>query len=550
MQSFFNNLKIRAKLYFIVSVAVLAIITIQIISLNELWQDLKQNKYSELANITQTAYSIVENERQQALNGIKTTKQAQTDAKNLISAMRYGNNEYFFILDSTYHVVMHPIKPALNSTMQRDFADANGVKLFKLVVDRAMQNKLALVDYVWPRPGSSEPVSKTSVAKYQPDWKWVIGTGVYSDDLTAALIDEIWVKVQATLVVILLTLFVAYHCAHSIILPVESLKNSMLTVSKTRDLTLRSHLNTKDEINDMAQAFDQMIDSFEQILSELNIASSQVSSTSVELSATTSQTLVGMEHQKSETHQVASAMTQMSATVTQVASNISDAAQASHGASQATNEGQLIVEKSLESVIDLSHKLQQSETLIQNLEQQSNDISTILEVITGIAEQTNLLALNAAIEAARAGEQGRGFAVVADEVRNLSSRTHQSTNQISEVITNLQAGSQAAVQAMKQSKLAADKVEEQSAGVQGALRTMSLAVEKIDNITTQTSDALQQQSEVADVINKKINNINNITSQSTAGTTQIDAASTELASLSSHLQQLAHRFTVNPRIIS
>ena len=550
MQSFFNKLKIRAKLYFIVAVAILAIVIIQIISTNQLWQDLKDNKYAELANITQTAVSVIENERKKALSGHKTTLQAQTDAKALISAMRYGNNEYFFILDHTYTVLMHPIKPALNNTMKREFVDSNGFRIFELMVDGAINNDLALVDYVWPRAGSDKPVDKTSVAIYQPQWQWIVGTGVYSDDLKIALEQEILEKVEATVLVILVMLFVAYHCAKSIINPVERLKSSMKTVTETRDLTLRINLETKDELKDMSDAFDQMLDSFEQILSELSVASSQVSSTSVELAATTSQTLVGMEHQKAETHLVASAMTQMSATVTEVATNIGEASNASYGASEATRQGKLVVEQSLNSVVDLTNKLQQSETLIINLEQQSNDITTILEVITGIAEQTNLLALNAAIEAARAGEQGRGFAVVADEVRNLSSRTHQSTNQISEVITNLQAGSQAAVKAMKESKLAAEKVEQQSSSVRDALDTIANAVAKIDIMTSQIADASAQQSSVAEVINKNIVNINEITAQSASGSSQIDAASSELASLANNLQQLANRFKVNQRLVT
>ena len=378
-----------------------------------------------------------------------------------------------------------------------------------------------------------------------PEWHWVIATGVYTDDLEAALVEQIWAKVQSTIAVILLTIFVAYQCARSIIKPVEKLKESMIAVSKTRDLTLRVNLDTEDELSDMSNAFDQMLESFEQILAELNVASSQVSATSVELSATTADTLIGMEHQKDETRLVASAMTQMSATVTEVADNISVAATASQGASEATKQGQLIVEQSLESVLDLSNKLQQAELLTQNLEQQSSSISTIVEVISAIAEQTNLLALNAAIEAARAGEQGRGFAVVADEVRNLSSRTHQSTNEISEVISNLQAGSLAAAQAMKESKLAAQKVETQSSSVQEALRAIALAVEKIDSMTSQIASASAQQSSVAKVINQNIININNISQQSAAGSMQVNCASTELASLSNHLQEIAQRFTLS-----
>jgi len=545
MQSILRNFKVKAKLNFIVAVAVLAIIAIQTISLNVLWTDLQQNKYQELANITDTAHSIIDNQRQLVDQGIKTTDQAQHDAKSLISTMRYGNNEYFFILDSNYKVLMHPLKPSLNDTVQRDFADSNGVKLFQRLVDNSIKDGSAIVDYMWPRAGSNQPIKKTSVAKYLPKWQWIIATGVYTDDLTQALMDQIWTKVQAAIAVILLTVFVAYQCARSILIPVEQLKASMIAVSNTRDLTLRVNLDTKDELSDMSNAFDQMLGSFEQILAELNVASSQVSATSVELSATTADTLIGMEHQKEETRLVANAMAEMSETVSEVANNIGIAADASRSASKATKQGQLIVEQSIDSVLDLSYKLQQAEQLTQNLEQQSSSISTIVEVISAIAEQTNLLALNAAIEAARAGEQGRGFAVVADEVRNLSSRTHQSTNEISEVIGKLQAGSLATAQAMQESKLAAQTVKRQSASVQDALCAIALAVEKIDSMTSQIASASAQQSSVTHVINKNIISINDISVQSAAGSMQVNCASTELASLSGHLQEIAQRFTLS-----
>ena len=318
----------------------------------------------------------------------------------------------------------------------------------------------------------------------------------------------------------------------------------MMTVANNKDLTIRSNLQGKDELADMGKAFNSMLTSFHDILCNMSLASEQISCSSTQLSSTTQQTLVGMEGQKAETHQVASAMTEMSATVHEVAMNISEAALASHGAAKATEKGRTVVSASRTSIEELGNKLNQAEILIHTLEEQSDNISSILSVITGIAEQTNLLALNAAIEAARAGEQGRGFAVVADEVRNLSSRTHESTSEINEVITNLQKGSQAAVQAMAESKLAANVVVDHAAKTEDILLEITNAVAQIDTMTSQIASASEQQTVVAEEINKNINTISNISEESAVGGEQTARSSEDLAQLSLDMKGIVQQFKV------
>jgi methyl-accepting chemotaxis protein len=193
-------------------------------------------------------------------------------------------------------------------------------------------------------------------------------------------------------------------------------------------------------------------------------------------------------------------------------------------------------------VKELTDELERAEVLTQNLEAQTDNISSILSVITGIADQTNLLALNAAIEAARAGEHGRGFAVVADEVRSLSSRTHESTEEIQRVISELQSGSLAAVQAMKDSKQAADEVKVETGKTEEALMDITQAVEQIDDMTSQIATASEQQSAVAEEINRNISNISLVTDEGVVGAQQISVASEELAGLAVHMKNSVEQF--------
>ncbi|MGL1958834.1 MAG: methyl-accepting chemotaxis protein, partial [Colwellia sp.] len=485
MKSLFQRLTIKFKLGLIIIIAILAVISSQTLSLNEFWHNLNENKRSELKHITEVAYSILNKQNNLVKENKISLEQAKNNAKEAISLLRYGNNEYFFLFDNKYNMVMHPINPLLENSSQEQLTDTDGVKFFKIMVDDALKNGDSITDYMWPRASEKEPVRKTSYGKYLADLNLGVATGIYTDDVEALFLNELTSAAISTLILLVLLSFVVFQTATSIINPLKFLEKIISDISHSKNLTIRTTLKGKDELADIGNAINSMLEAFDQTLHAMNLAAEQVSSASIELSATTNQTLTGIENQKTETEQVASAMMQMSTTVHEVASNTGDAANASHEASQATDKGKTVVTLAKSSVKQLTTKLEQAEILTVNLETQTINISSILSVISGIAEQTNLLALNAAIEAARAGEQGRGFAVVADEVRNLSSRTHESTNEINQVITELQAGSLAAVQAIKESKEAADIVESQANETEQALLDITTSVQNIDEMTNQ-----------------------------------------------------------------
>ncbi|MCU7850300.1 MAG: methyl-accepting chemotaxis protein [Candidatus Thiodiazotropha sp. (ex Lucinoma kastoroae)] len=316
------------------------------------------------------------------------------------------------------------------------------------------------------------------------------------------------------------------------------------TVTASGDLSQDIEVNSDDEIGDLLRAMNGMRRKLLDMLSEISGTTAQLSTASEEMSAITAQTSETIQNQRSETEQVATAMNEMTVTVQQVAVNINHTASAADEANQQTSEGSLIVQRSIAQINKLAEQVETSSHTINDLEKHSETINTVLDVIKGIADQTNLLALNAAIEAARAGEQGRGFAVVADEVRTLADRTRKSTDEINGMIEKLQAGSRQAVTVMDQSREEAKSAVEFATQTGDALATITQAVEKINEMSTQIASAAEEQGSVAEEINRNIVKINDMSNQTADGASETATASQDLARMATELQGLVERFTV------
>jgi methyl-accepting chemotaxis protein len=321
---------------------------------------------------------------------------------------------------------------------------------------------------------------------------------------------------------------------------VEKVANSLAD----GDLRARVDYSNNDEIGHIAKAFNIMADKFSKAINEVKSSISQLAAAAEETSVVNAQTTSGINKQQMETSQVASAITEMNATVHEVARSAVAAAEAAHEADDTFNKGKLVVDRIIDAITELANEVEQSSQVIRDLEHESQSIGSVLDVIKSIAEQTNLLALNAAIEAARAGEQGRGFAVVADEVRTLAGRTQQSTREIEEMINRLQSGANKAVQVMEVGKQKSLQGVEQASAAGEALNTINQAVDRINTMNTQIASAAEEQSTVTEEINRNIVNINEVAEQTSQGAKQAEQASDDLARLAEQLKKLVSQFTV------
>ncbi len=310
------------------------------------------------------------------------------------------------------------------------------------------------------------------------------------------------------------------------------------------DLTTRVQLQVHDEMKDIGEGFNRMAVSFNEVISKLSSSAEQVAASSEELSTVTMQTGQTINEQQSQTEQVATAMNEMNTTVQEVAKNVADTANAANGANEETQAGQRVVNETVAAIQGLAGEIESAAEVIQTVEKDSDSISAVLDVIRGIAEQTNLLALNAAIEAARAGEQGRGFAVVADEVRTLAGRTQESTQEINSMIERLQSGSKKAVMVMNSSREQAQSVVEKAQHAGESLKIISTSVERINDMSSQIASAAEEQHAVTEEINQNIVSISNMAAQTSAGASQTSQSSEELAHLATELQTIVQQFKV------
>ncbi len=315
-------------------------------------------------------------------------------------------------------------------------------------------------------------------------------------------------------------------------------------VISSGDLTKEIVVDSKDEIGELLEGMNGMRGRLLSMISEISSTTHQLSAAAEEMTAVTTQTSDNIRQQQSETEMIATAMNEMSATVREVADNVGKTSAATVGASNDTATGRKVVEETVTTIHELSNQIDSASDVIGQVELDSDNINTVLDVIKGIAEQTNLLALNAAIEAARAGEQGRGFAVVADEVRTLAGRTQESTAEINAIIEKLQSGSRNAVQVMNQSRDKAKAVVEQASQAGDSLRAIDESVSDINQMSSQIATAAEEQSSVSEEITRNIVRISEMASQNTSAADQTSQAGHDLSRMASDLQRIVEQFKV------
>ena len=473
--------------------------------------------------------------------------------KSILRDLRYAEDGYFFVYDfNGVNQVLGP-KPEMEGKDLSGLKDADGKPFIKNIIEAARSGD-GFTQYLWDKPSVKKAVEKLSLSRTLDKYQWVLGTGFYIDDieielaaqrsaaesgLHAELQQNLIISCIMLLVTIALTAWIGNRISH----PLEEVVDALNDIASGEgDLTRRLKSNGDDEVGRLSRAFNQFVGQIQDVVSQVGGTSQHVFELADRLKTASGQFIDQMQGHRRETEQVVTAVTEMSSTAQEVASSAANAATATSAASHEAADAQGVVATATRSINDLVGEVDQASQVIGQLEQETSKIGSVVEVIRGIAEQTNLLALNAAIEAARAGEQGRGFAVVADEVRSLAGRTQQSTLEINSMLQRLQAGVAQAVQVMDTSQERSQQTVQETSKIAHSLDGVATAVDTINEMNLQIATAAEEQNAVSEEINRNLVAIQHIVEQLALAAEDSERSTRDLADTGHQLNDLVSRF--------
>ncbi len=480
----------------------------------------------------------------------------EQDAKNALRDLTFGEDGYYFIYDTDGISVFHALLgDAIEGQNKIGMTDPNGKKIVVGLLEQARKGGGSFT-YHFQKPNTTGLVEKIGYAAMIPGTNWMIGTGTYMDDIEAEM-----VKYQATMerhlsekmtTLVLISLLLlglaaagALYASNNMLKPIKRMVQSLDDIAKGEgDLTRRLEIDTHDEIGQLGESFNVFVSKLHSIIAGVVDVTSDVKTASSDINTQTLLIEDKLLKHNHETDLVATAITEMSATSHEVAQNTTQVAVSTQAATKEVANAQDCVDVSLSEVSNLMGEINQAAEQVNSLSEQSKKINSVLSVIGGIAEQTNLLALNAAIEAARAGEQGRGFAVVADEVRSLASRTQDSTLEINEMLSELHNLVTAAVGAMQASQQSCNRSVESSRAISESLGAVTTSVTTINDMSTQIATAATEQSSVTEEINRNVYAIQEIVNELTQSSKTTSSVSQHLAGRGQNLGDLVGQFKI------
>lgn len=540
------TMKLKTQAYLLSAIILIALLALTATGLWTLRVASNLDNKARVTELFKSAYSILTEVEKMAVEGKMPEDEAKALATRLLRNNIYKDNEYVYVADENMIFVAAPLDPQLHGTSFHDFRDGDGNSVGQLILDVLGRKTGQIVEYTWTQKLPDGTIEeKHSIAEKTPHWNWVVGTGIGFNEVNA----RFWSTAQWQLA---LCLAIAGAILGGLIISIRKMLNllggepndvreAVQAVAQGDIQTSFEYTAPKDSIygavQEMSQSLAKMVTNLDESMHALRSELSAVESRSNSIADLT------MSQQQS-TAMIATAMTEMASSANHVASSASDTAKNTDEADKQSQHTQSLIHSTVDNIQGLATQLNTASKAVADLDQDVNSIVKVLDVIGDIAEQTNLLALNAAIEAARAGEQGRGFAVVADEVRNLAGRTQDSTKEIQQMISNLQEGSRNAIHTMEICAETSESTVTESMNASEALQQIVTALESITAMSQQIATAAAEQTQVSDDIAHRINLIEESGSQLNTVVTESQSSTQTLASLADELEGWVNKFSV------
>ena len=445
-----------------------------------------------------------------------------------INKLDFDGLGHAFLIDGEGNILAHPDAEHVNQSLGDLFPKVTAVKAGNYELQNAQKQTRIL---------------SLKAIEGLPSINWYIAVDLDHDAAFAKLYEFRNIAIIGTLILLALSALALSSVLKLLTRPLARLRDALNDIAQgDGDLTRRLRVHSQDELGQVAQAFNTFADKIHAIIEDFKNSSVQMADMVNSMAEVAERSRHECQRQQQETDMVAAAVSQMSAAAQEIASHAQNAADAAQSADQEGQQASTVVTEAIDAIKRLANEIDDATQVITELEVQVGNISTMVDVIRGIAEQTNLLALNAAIEAARAGEQGRGFAVVADEVRTLASKTQESTEEINRLIGELQGGSAAAVKAMETSRKTGELSVTSAQKAGESLNTIADAISTISDMNVQIATASEEQTAVTEDIARNITSIADATKHVTEAAEDTDQNSKELANISSSIHQKVARF--------
>ncbi|MEO9275746.1 methyl-accepting chemotaxis protein [Marinomonas sp. 5E14-1] len=539
LRKFSINLRLISLVFFF-SLGLLLVIYL---SLTTNKQSLLNEKYSQTKHVVETATGVFEYFYTLQQTGELSKEQAQRFAMETIKDTRYSEVEYFWINDYSATMVMHGANASLNGKNLSGLKDPNGKKLFSEFVRVVKAQNAGFVDYLWPKPGSEEPVEKISYVQGFEPWGWIIGSGIYLDNVDAQFNKEVIKLSIIGGVIILAALFISFLIMRSILLPIGQIRLAMENISHgDGDLTARLPEAGNDQLTKIAAHYNTFVNRLSGTLTKAVTLNQEVENKSQGLKTVASKTKAITQEREGMFAQMTDTIKEVDSFKDEVIETTQSTITSAQDTANRTQTGQESIKQTVESLDKLSNELELGLKTVVQLAEQSQTIGSVLDVISAISEQTNLLALNAAIEAARAGEQGRGFAVVADEVRGLASRTQASTDEIQAMINTLQDGAKEAESRITESHQQSQKTTEEMSRTSQYLQEIANSVNDINTASNTVIQSVSMQSDAVQRLNDLNTKVAELSAQASMQVQKNNQTSEALAETSKETRKVMSTF--------